>query len=98
MPRFDQKTLKKVPSVNVNDTKPMVVETIDKGENNVCDMVTPMMDNKVVTGEIVLLHEQRANRRIEPMIVRNALCEYQVQAMFGDRTFVFLVHHHSLEA
>jgi hypothetical protein len=35
VPRFDQKTLKKVPKVKANDTKPMVVETIDKGENAV---------------------------------------------------------------
>jgi hypothetical protein len=43
VPRFDQNTLKKVPNVKANDTKPIIVDTIDKGENKVCEMVMPMM-------------------------------------------------------
>ena len=43
MPRFDQKSLKNVPNVKANDTKPIVVDTMDKGEKRVCDTLTLMV-------------------------------------------------------
>lgn len=53
VPRFDQNTLKKVPNVKANDTKPIMVDTIDRGENKVCEMVMPMMVDNVVASRFV---------------------------------------------
>lgn len=39
----DQKTLKKVPSVNPKETKPMIVDAIEIGANVECETVTPMV-------------------------------------------------------
>lgn len=35
--------------MKANDTKPIIVDTIDNGENKVCEMVMPMMlDDAIV--------------------------------------------------
>lgn len=35
--------------MKANDTKPIIVDTIDKGENKVCEIVMPMMNDAAVT-------------------------------------------------
>ena len=46
--RFDQETFSKVASVKVNETKPIIVDTMDNGENAVWDTVTPIAYSCVV--------------------------------------------------
>jgi hypothetical protein len=43
--RFDHETFNNVASVKVNETKPMIVDTMDNGENAVWDTVMPILQS-----------------------------------------------------